>query len=410
MKKRRTILFLSQSLPYPPHSGVTNRTFNIVRQLQRSFDVTLLPFSRSNHQANGQERIRSREALAQHVTEVLDPVPIPSESSTLARALVHLKSVIARRPYVYYEYRQGKFRDQLLSWLGNHQPSLIHLDSLDLYGWVPDLSDAPTACTHHSIESELLRLRAEHIDKPPLAAYMRYQAKQLEQIERVMCPRFDVNVMMSDIDARRLEELAPGSRTYVAPNGVDTESFVPDPTAPAVPGRVVFLGPTYMYPNRDAIEFFMEQCWERVRQLHPTATLTLVGRIKDEDRRRYESLPGVVCEGYVSDIRPHLAAASCCIAPLRIGGGTRLKILDYWAMGRPVVSTSIGCEGLEVEDGVNILVRDNPDVFADAVVDVLAHPALQGLLAQGGRQTAEDVYSWGSIGQGLRDAYLKLTA
>jgi len=407
MDRRPSLLFLSQCLPYPPHSGVTNRTYNIVRQLQRTFDVTLLAFSRVNHQAGSPERAESRAALARELTEVLDPVPIPSESSTLARLMVHLKSVVTGRPYIYYEYRQQEFRDQLKSFLKKNKPALVHLDSLDLYGWRAELPPVPTACTHHSIESELLRLRASHIGSAFAAEYLRLQARRVERIEQESCPRFDTNVMMSAIDARRLVELAPGTRTYVAPNGVNTEVYTPQ-TNHTVPGRVVFLGPTYMFPNKDAINFFVEQCWQRVLARHPGATLALIGKITAQDRAALESNPGVICEGFVPDIRPHLSAASCCIAPLRVGGGTRLKILDYWAMGKPVVSTSIGCEGLETEDGVNILIRDNPEGLADAVAEVLANPVLQTSLAQGGRQTAEAIYSWDTIGRGLRDCYTRL--
>jgi glycosyltransferase involved in cell wall biosynthesis len=113
--------------------------------------------------------------------------------------------------------------------------------------------------------------------------------------------------------------------------------------------------------------------------------------------------------GYLEDLRPQLASAACCVVPLRIGGGTRLKILDAWAMGKAVVSTTVGCEGLEAQDGVNILVRDDPTEFADAVRQVIDDDALRGRLEAAARQTAVQVYSWERIGERLRNLYHSLT-
>jgi glycosyltransferase involved in cell wall biosynthesis len=176
----------------------------------------------------------------------------------------------------------------------------------------------------------------------------------------------------------------------------------------SIPGRVVFLGPTYMFPNKDAIEFFLGDIWPSVRATNPDASLHLIGKCRPEDKRRYEEHSGVTCLGYVSDVRPHLLEASCCIAPLRIGGGTRLKILDYWALGRPVVSTTIGAEGLVTEEGSNILLRDDAVGFGEAVRDVLMHHDLREKLARGARNTAEEHYSWNHIGAQLREEYRRL--
>jgi glycosyltransferase involved in cell wall biosynthesis len=188
-------------------------------------------------------------------------------------------------------------------------------------------------------------------------------------------------------------------------NGVDVEFMQPVPTAEQIDGRVVFLGPTYMFPNKDAVEFFLAESWEQVRSGYADASLTLIGRSKPDDRERYEASPAVTSAGYVEDVRPYIGAAQCCIVPLRVGGGTRLKILDYWAMGKAVVSTTLGCEGLDAVDGENIIIRDDPAEFAEAVVQVLSDPSLRGRLERNARTTAEEVYSWDIIGEGLRSAY-----
>lgn len=408
MTYRPHILFLSQCLPYPPSSGVTNRTFNILLQLGKEFEVTLLAFSRVNHQPDADARNASWEALRDHVTSASPPVPIPSEQSTVRRLWDHLRSVSTGRAYTFYEYESKDFRVLLRGALSHRRFDLIHIDSLDLYRWLDELLLVPTACTHHSIESELLRLRAQRVKSRVMRRYLLYQATRVEQVERELCPQFSMNVMMSEVDAERLRTLAPGSKAIVVPNAVDTNYLRPQESQPGVPGRVVFLGPTYMFPNRDAVDYFIEDIWPDVRALERSASLHLIGNTLQSYREGYNNNPGVTCLGYVADIRPHLAQASCTVVPIRVGGGTRLKILDAWAMGKAVVSTSMGCEGLEAIDGKNILIRDDPKDFAGAVAEVLANSELRSELGVNGRKTAEEMYSWDIVGRTVRVSYRHL--
>jgi polysaccharide biosynthesis protein PslH len=406
---RDRLLVLSQCLPFPPHSGVANRTFNILLQLQREFDLHVVAFSRRNHQPNPGARESSRTGLEKWVNKVYEPVPVSGEWSQAARISTHLRSLLTFRPYTYYEYGSSEFGAILQKALTAADPALVHVDSLDLYRWLSGLGTVPYAVTHHSVESDLLRSRARRVPSAALREYLNHQARLVAAIERRLCPDIPLNVMMSETDAAKLRALAPGSRTLIVPNGVDVEHFVPQPEA-LQSNRVVFLGPTYMYPNRDALDWFVTTIWADVRAAVPAAMLHLVGKTSEQDRRRYESAPGVCSEGYVPDVRPHLAAATCSVVPIRIGGGTRLKILDAWAMGTAVVSTSTGCEGLATEDGANILVRDDPADFAAAVIEVLRNPELRAHLAAGGRATAEQQYSWRAIGDHVLSAYRQLTA
>jgi len=212
-------------------------------------------------------------------------------------------------------------------------------------------------------------------------------------------------VMTSEVDADRLVALAPGARTTVIPNGVDTDYFRPGSPDAVVPRRVAFLGPTYMFPNRDAVEFFLADAWPLVRQHSPESTLHLIGENSPDDKALFESHPGVTCNGRVPDIRPHLAQAAVSVVPIRVGGGTRLKILDAWSMGKAVVSTSVGCEGLESVDGRNILIRDDPREFAAAVIEVLRDRDLRERLGHEARKTAQERYAWRVVGRKLVESY-----
>ncbi len=162
-------------------------------------------------------------------------------------------------------------------------------------------------------------------------------------------------------------------------------------------------------PNRDGVEFFLRHIWPNVRT-GGASHFEIVGRTSPSDQRRFADVAGVTWAGYVEDVRGHFAAASCTVVPLRIGGGTRLKILDAWAMGTAVVSTSVGCEGLKVVDGENILIRDDPAEFAAAVRAVLGDATLRQTLQKRGRETAERWYSWTRIGHTLREEYRRLSS
>jgi glycosyltransferase involved in cell wall biosynthesis len=407
---RRRILFLSQCLPYPPHSGVTKRTYHILQELQREFDVTLVAFSRRVHQPNAASVARAATVLRGELSDVMNPVRINSDYSLARKLRNHAWSVLSREPYIFHEYSDARFGQELHHALVRARPDMIHVDSMDLYRWLPSLPMVPTACTHHSIESELLRLQANHSPNRVVRSYIEHQAELMEKVERRLCPRFDLNVMTSEVDSERLSALAPGARTAVIPNGVDIDFFRPSSPENVVPGRVVFLGPTYMFPNRDAVEFFLGDAWPLIRQRCAESTFHLIGKNSVDEKARFESNPGVTCNGHVPDIRPHFAEAAVSIVPIRVGGGTRLKILDAWSMGTAVISTSVGCEGLETIDGRNILIRDDPTQFAEAVVQVLRDRALRDRLGREARKTAEERYAWSVVGRKLVASYQDVLA
>jgi glycosyltransferase involved in cell wall biosynthesis len=402
---RRHILFLSQCLPYPPHSGVTNRTFHILQQLQRQFDVTLVAFTRRNHQPGEAERLSSTAALQREVSQILEPVPIQSERSFARKLRVHASSVITGKPYVFFDYGNSRFGQHIANSIRDRPPDLVHMDSLDLYRWLSVLPNVPIACTHHNVESDLLRGRGQHLRPRAAGAYVTHQGMLVEKVERRLCAGFDLNVMTSETDAERLRALAPGARTSVVPNGVDVDFFRPAPGDAGLKARVVFLGPTYMFPNRDAVKFFLDEMWPAIKQARPDASLRVIGKNAAGDKAQFDAAGGVTCLGYVPDVRPHFAEAECSVVPLRVGGGTRLKILDAWAMGKAIVSTSIGCEGLATVDGQNILIRDDPQEFAASVVEVLRNSDLRERLARNGRKTAEEIYAWDVIGEKLNGLY-----
>jgi glycosyltransferase involved in cell wall biosynthesis len=202
-------------------------------------------------------------------------------------------------------------------------------------------------------------------------AYVRRQAQLREDLERYWCERIALNVVVSDRDRASLERIAPRSRITIVPNGVDIDRFQP---AAMMGQGILAVGGLHWLPNLDALDFFCRDILPHLRAAEVQVPVRWIGGASIAESRHYHEKFGVEVTGYVDDVRPFMREAACHIVPLRTGGGTRLKILTSWAMGKPIVPTSIGCEGVAAVDGDNILIRDEPREFAKAVLTVLADP------------------------------------
>lgn len=245
----------------------------------------------------------------------------------------------------------------------------------------------------HNIEHELLR-RTYQNEKKWLRKWYNWREYHLvKAAELERCRKADVVVVTSERERSVLQSELPESTIEVVPNGVDIEYFNGD-TLQEVDGHIVFTGSLEYYPNVDAVLFFARYCWPRIRAKLPGAVWQIVGKNPLPEVKRLAELPGVRVIGPVEDTGPYIASSQVAIAPLAIGSGTRLKILEAFAMRKAVVSTSIGCEGLMIEPGKHLLVADQPEAFADAVINLLGNPSRRQALGSAGRTLVENNYSW----------------
>ncbi len=396
---RPSLLVLSHRLPFPPHNGAALRTYNMLRLLSRDFDVTGLCFDRRDRATEHLGLDRRLAALAPFGR--FEAFAIPQETSRVRLVADHIRSAVTGRPYTWYVHDSGPFLARLRTLLAERRWDVVHVDSLDLVRALPMLGQRPVICTHHNVESQLLVRRAA-TESAARGAYLRAQARLVERAERFWLPRVALNIAVSPEDEVALRALAPSATVTTIPNGVDVEYFTPS-EGPQT--GCVFVGGTSWYPNRDALHWFTEEIAPRLRALGSTADVTWVGRATDSERQAFAQVPGLRLTGYVDDIRPYVAGAACYIAPLRVGGGTRLKLLDAWAMGKAVVSTSIGAEGLGARHGENILLADTEEEFAKATAAVLCDESLRHRLGRAARETAERRFSWDVIGATVRDRY-----
>lgn len=404
MKPR--LLFLAQTLPYPPTGGVKIRTYHTLRLLSSAFDVTALCFYRwkkGRLEPDVADAVEQLSRLAR-----VEAFPIPSDHSRLRLIWDHVRSLAARSVYTNFTYQSREFRAAIERELQSDHYDLVHADSLDLSRYFDLIPNGELlVCVHHDAQSLLLQRRAEREQSRLLASYLRIQSRFMRGEEARTCSSVSLNVAVSEADAEVLRSRTPEGSFAVLPNGVDTDFFAPEF---GEENGVCFVGGTTWFPNRDALEHYTVDILPEIRRRLPDLETTWIGRASEEEKARYADTAGISLTGFVPDIRPYLARSAGVVVPLRVGGGTRIKILDAWAMGKAVVSTSLGCEGLKAIDGQNIMIADGPIGFARAVEAIATDEGLRRRLGANARRTAVEDYSWDVIGAEMIQLYRALIA
>ena len=258
----------------------------------------------------------------------------------------------------------------------------------------------------HNIEYELLGRMHLGERSAIRRTHHRLEERKVRRFEQLWWGRVDGVAVTSTRDELVVRRHAPGTPTAVVPNSVDIEYFSPDRDEP-VGGRIVFTGLLTYRPNLDAARHLVDDILPRIRERHGSVTLTIVGTGREADLEVLRR-PGVTVTGWVADVRPYLRQASVVVAPVRIGAGTRLKVVEGLAMAKPMVSTTIGCEGIDVNPGEHLLVADAPDDFADAVALLLRDRTLGDRLGAAGHRLARDHYSWERATGQLAELYDRL--
>jgi len=260
----------------------------------------------------------------------------------------------------------------------------------------------------HNIEHELVR-RAGAVTRGPLRRLhyaVDWRKLRREEIEAFAAS--DGVALTSADDQRQALAICPSLQSAVVPNGVDVEYFRRTPEHPPPDGRtLVFFGTLGYFPNQDGMLHFLGETWPRLQQLRPAVRLKIIGPRPTPEVLRHQG-PSVEVTGRVDDLRPHLAGAAAIIVPLRVGGGTRLKIVEAMAMGRPIVSTTVGAEGIDAVPERDLLVGDTPEAFAAQLCRLIDSPDLGARIGASARALAEREYSWASVGARLERFLLQL--
>jgi len=390
------VLFVNARFPLPADTGSKIRAYNLLKNVAERHEVAFVTFSEN---AGDVERAKELRAFCSDV--ILVPHRFPKSTLRVGCGLV--ANLFMSRPYTIGKYRSRAMRSEIERVLNERPVDLIHCDSLHTAQNLPETS-LPKILGEHNVEYVIAERLRETVGNSCARAYVNLQALRMKRYEAATCVRFDRCITVSAEDARILRALAPKARVEVIDNGVDTEYFTLQDKA-AIPDRLVFTGSMDWLPNVDAMEYFCGDILPRIERNHPEISLSIVGR-NPPPRVCALAKPGRVdVTGSVPDVRPYIAEAALYVVPLRIGGGSRLKILEALAMGVPCVSTSVGCEGLRVEHGRHVWVADGPSEFAEGVERLLTDAVLRKRLAEAGRKLVVEEYDWKQLGAKLADLY-----
>lgn len=375
-----------------PAWGASVRNYHLLKALAREHSVALLSLA-DNVEMGRDDGIGALNDLASPV----QVIPCPPMHS---KRWQQLKSIARGRSYLSQLFVLAEMQQALNALLENSHYDAVLFESALVAGYVLP-SGMKVIIDQHNIEHELVQRTYEY-EKPSLRKWYNWQeARLLRSVELERCRRAAIVLVASDRERLVLGDLLPESVIEVVPNGVDVELFASPDTQQEVANQIIFTGTMDYYPNIDAVLSFARRCWPRISTAVPGATWLIVGRNPPPEIRKLSELPGVTVTGTVSDVRSYLATSSVALAPLQIGGGTRIKILEAFAMGKAIVSTSIGCEGLAVVPGKHLAVADTPAAFADAVITLLQNPERRVALGAAGRTLVESAYSWQSCGDHL---------
>lgn len=403
------IVFLSQIVPYPPHGGVLQRGYNLIRELGRNNEVLLMAFLHPDTLPNDKMVERSRMELSRFCTS-LEYFELWPKKSSLHKCAGILMGQLSSLPFSVLAHRSRRLQQRLSDVIDAEKVDLVHFDTIALARYNHRIP-VPKVVTHQNIESDLMRRRARKEKNPFARKYLSKQSEKIQSYEIEQCPGFDLNIVVSDEDGRKLKGMNSDLDIAVVPNGVDVRYFKPSKNDAPQTCSLVYAGGMNMFANRDAVLFFLNEIYPRIKLRVPSARFYAVGQDPPPELLRIARRNrDVVATGYVDDIRPYVNQSMLYVVPLRVGGGTRLKVLDAMALGKAIVSTTIGCEGLDVTPDKNIVVADDPASFVEKTVQLLKSPERCKQIGSEARRLVKSRYSWKIVGRELEAAYSRAVA
>lgn len=405
------ILFLSQVLPYPPDAGPKVRSYYVLRYLAQRHQVTLLAFTRPDDTA---------EAVA-HLREFCEEViTVPIHRSRVKDILTLMVSILAGDSFTIRRDTVPAMVQKMDELIRSGKFDAIHADQL----WMAQYAlrarryagqngkDRPLlVLDEHNACFQIIQRLASGERNPIMRLVLEREWRALRRYEARVCTQFDRLITVTAEDREILQGLVEQQQSsgqalqmpiLTIPICVDTQAIQPVAGGAGLKD-VLHLGTMFWLPNVEGVMWFAQQAWPQVHASLPEASFTIAGKNPPAEVKALEgkkgdgSDSGIHVLGYVADPAPLLSGAGAFIVPLLSGGGMRVKIVDAWRWGLPVISTRIGAEGIEYQEGENVLIADQPAEFAAAVVKVLCEPDLAQRLRQNGRRWVETHYEWRTV-------------
>lgn len=404
--ERRKLLWLSHLVPYPPKGGVLQRSYNLLREISKDFDVYLFCFNqaeflKSSLPDTDDPLSAAIKGLAPY-TRKIQVTDIPYSQHRFGKHYVALKSLLTNQSYTQSWLQRKEAESQIRDFIKDLDFDAVHFDTISLGVYRHLVPDTPAVLNHHNIESRMLVDRSKNEKNLIKKLYFQMEGQRVLSAEKKLCPAFDLNITCSEDDARDLNTISPESSVDVVPNGVDIDYFYPRPDDRPDPSYtyLVFAGGLSWYPNLDAMNYFVDEIWPELKSRIPTIRMSLVGR---NPPKKFIDLserdPNFVVHGFVDDVRPYLWDATAYICPIRDGGGTKLKILDALAVGVPLIAHTFSCKGIAVEPNKHVLFASTPKEYVDQVEKILSDSEMRNRLAINGPKFIKDNFSYENIGR-----------
>lgn len=401
------LLYLTPQLPYPPHSGGPLRNYGLIQGMRAAgYPLDVLTFVEPGCADPAETPLASSRGDVIGV-----PLP-PRETRDRLRDLLLTRDADMARRYVSKDYAAA-----LEKLLGERDYALVQLEGLEMASYLPILrAKAPRArivYDAHNAEYSLQRL-IHQVDRRtpsrwPAAAYSLLQWRRLARLERHVCRAVNLVLAVSEADAAALRTLVSGLSPVVVPNGINASEYASvTERLDLGPAALLFTGTMNYRPNVDAALWFVDHVLDTIREAVPDARLFVVGNKPHDRLGAIRQRPDVEVTGYVQDVAPFLHSAAVYVAPLRMGSGTRLKLLQAMAAGMAIVSTVTGAEGLDITSGREVVLADDATAFAQAVVALLRDPQRRMALGAAAREMACRRYDWTAILPSLLAAYQEL--
>jgi glycosyltransferase involved in cell wall biosynthesis len=381
------MLVLSGRPFYPATTGGTTRSSRLFERLSRDHDITIVSFTTPADRPESLEMMRACCSRLETVRW------FESRKGTPRFLAEVVRNVISPRPFTVAKYESAEMRDTITRLLRANRYDVLIADFLQPSTNVIDAPFFPKILFQHNVESVIRRRQFEAARNPLLKAYLYWDWLRLIRFEGHAARSFDHCIMVSEQDCVMMRTLYSVTTTTAIPTGVDVDYFEPG-EAESADHHLVFTGSMDWFPNEDAMQFFVARVLPLVRR-ELEVTFWIVGRNPgDSVWRLAQEHPDVRVTGTVEDVRPFIGRAAVYVVPLRIGGGTRIKIFEAMAMARAVVSTNIGAEGLPVTNGLNIVLEDDPARFAAKIVELLRNAQERRRLGREARKLVVEGYTW----------------
>jgi len=406
------VLWASQVIPYPPNSGVHQRTYHLLKAVAARHEVDLIAFIQEAwlrvFYHTPEQALEDCRWQLERLCRSVHFVPIESFTRPGGKWRTALEGLVLPESYT-IRWLQGRQSWQAFAEVARRETySLATFDAVSVAPFRRLFPQVTATLGHHNIESHMMLRRAENESNPIKRLYWQQEGRRLQRYEARVAPSYAAHITCSDLDSARLLAIAPEVNVVTIPNGVDVEYFQPA-RVPHAGQSLIFVGSMNWYPNIAAVKFLLSRVWPSLKKVVPDLRLDIVGSAPPQSIRNLAAAArDVFVHGFVDDVRPLMSAASLYVCPISDGGGTKLKLLDAFAMQKCVVAHPIACEGIDVIPGRHVEFAESAESFVSSIRRLLQQPQAREEMGRAARQLVVERYSFAEIGRRLSDLFESL--